>query len=287
MNVLIINIGPFGDVLRTTVLLNVFKNDNIYWLTSVKNIEILNSKSITELFFIENISKNYFKIKYDLIISLNEEYPFRFDVKFDQLIGVYNEKQYTNDSSAWFDMSLISKYGIEKSNILKKNNRKSYNQILIEMINEKWTEQDYVFDYNNNIKNNLRIGLIDTVEGIWKSKRWDKFQELYNLLKNDFKVDFLNMKTNLTEHINDINNCNIIICPDTFGMHAALAMKKNVIALFNSTSPHEIYNYNNKLVKVINPLYDKFFYTKEYNYELSNSIETDLIYKEFLKLIQK
>lgn len=275
MNVLIINLGPHGDVLRTTILLNEFKIDNIYWLTSVRNVDILNSKLIKKLFFIENLSNEYYLINYDLVISLNEEYPFKKDVKYQKLIGVYEDK-YTDDSSEWFNMSLISKYGLEKANNLKKVNKKSYNQILIEMVGGIWNEQKYVFDYEK-IESN-KIGIINTVNGIWKSKKWNGFQELYDKLKNNYDVEFLDFKPTIKEHIKDINRCGLIICPDTFGMHIGIALNKKVITLFNGTSYNEIYDYG-ILIKIISPLYDKYFYCKEYNEELSNSINVDDIIK--------
>jgi heptosyltransferase-2 len=268
VNVLIINIGPHGDVLRTTVLLNEFKHANIYWLTSVRNIDILNSKLIKKLFFIEDIEEEYYNIFYDIVISLNEEYPFEENVKFGKLIGVTKEKKYTDDSSYWFDMSLISKYGKEKADELKKLNMKSHGQILIEMVGGEWNSQEYVFEYEK--RESDKIGIISTVDGIFKGKIWNGF----DILKKNFQVEILEWKPTIKEHIEDINKCGLIICPDTFGMHAAIAMKKKVIALFNCTSPHEIYDYG-RVRKIISPLYEKYFYTKEYSEELSNSISVD------------
>jgi heptosyltransferase-2 len=277
MRVLIINIGPYGDVLRTTVLLNEFKNDSVYWLTSNKNIDILNSKFIKKLFFIEDLSDEYYSIKYDLVISLNEEYPFKEDVKYDKLIGIKNDGTYTDDSAYWFNMSLASKYDKCVANKLKKQNKKSYNQILIEMIGGKWEDQEYIFEYEN-IESN-KIGLISTIDGVFKSKRWNGFNELYEILKNKYDIEFLEWKSSIKEHINDINKCGLIICPDTFGMHAAIAMKKKIITIFNCTSPYEIYGYG-RMKKIVSPLYSKYFYTKEYNEELSNSINVNKIIKQ-------
>lgn len=284
MNVLIINIGPHGDVLRTTILLNQFKHDNIYWLTSVRNKDILNSKLIKKVFFIEDLSHYYNIINYDLVISLNEEYPFDERPLYSKLIGIDKHKTYTVESKYWFNMSLISNYGDSVANKLKKENRISYNQILIEMVGGKWEEQEYVFDYEP-IKSN-KIGLIKTVNGVWKSKQWNGFDELYNLLKKDYDVSFLDIKPTVKEHIDDIYNCGLIVCPDTFGMHIAIALKKKVIALFNSTSPHEIYDYG-RMIKITSPLQDKYFYTKDYNEELCDSIDVSYVYKKIKEFYKR
>lgn len=282
MNVLIINIGPHGDVLRTTILLNEFQHDNIYWLTSVRNIDILNSSLIKKLFFIEDLSQDYFNIHYDIVISLNEEYPFNEDVSFDRMIGIKKDKTYTEDSAYWFDMSLVSKLGVSKANDLKILNKKSYNQIMIEMVGGEWKGQEYVIDYNP-IESNT-IGLIKTVNGIWKSKQWNHFDKLYDLLKKDYDVKFLDIKSSVKEHIEDINSCGIIVCPDTLGMHVAIALKKRVVALFNTTSFREIYDYG-RVVKVASPLYDKYFYKKEYVNEISDSIDLNFVYQVTISLI--
>jgi heptosyltransferase-2 len=283
MNILIINIGPYGDVLRTTILLNEFIGHKVYWLTSIKNKDILVSELIYKKFYIENILSDYYTIYYDIVISLNEEYPFKYDVKCNKLIGIDKNKEYTNDSSYWFDMSLSSKYGKEKANELKMKNRKTYNQIIIEMVGGNWAEQDYVFPFNK-VESN-KIGLIDSVSGIWKSKKWNGFNKLYELLKSDgLNVSFLQRKLTLKEHINDLNDCNLIICPDTFGMHLGIALKKKVISLFNSTSPYEIYDYG-RLYKIVSPVYEKFFYSKEYDENLSNSIDVELVYKKIKEIL--
>lgn len=288
MKILIINIGPYGDVLRTTILLNEFKEDEVYWLTSENNKDILKSKYIKRLFFIENFDYDIFNFYFDKVISLNEEYcDITNNLKYKQLIGVFknvDEIDYTEDSSYWFDMSLISKLGKEKANDLKKDNRLSYNQILIEMVGGKWIEQKYILDVEK--LEGTKIGLIVDVEGIWKSKKWNYFDPLNFALRttDGFEVKNLAMRDNILEHIQDINECDLIVCPDTFGMHIGIALEKKVIALFNSTSPHEIYDYG-KLVKIVSPLYETFFYTKEYNVELSESIKMRKVSEEIKKLL--
>jgi heptosyltransferase-2 len=277
VNILIINLGPHGDVLRTTILLNQFQHDNIYWLTSVRNKDILNSPLIKKVFFVESISIDfeYHLIKYDIVISLNEEHPFKNEVQYNKIIGVKKDRSYTIDSAYWFNMSLISVFGEEEANRLKKKNRKSYNQILIEMVGGTWNEQEYQIDYKP-IESN-KIGLIKSVNGIWRSKKWNGFDELYERLSKDFEVSFLDLKPTVKEHIEDINNCRLIVCPDTLGMHIAIALKKKVVALFNCTSPYEIYDYG-RVTKIVSPLYEEQFYTKECSEELFNSISVDEVY---------
>ena len=287
MKILIINIGPYGDVLRTTILLNEYKNEEVYWMTSKKNKSILKTNLIKKLYFIENINNDIFEINFDLVISLNEEWcDITKSLKYEKLIGVFkreNKIDYTKDSSYWFDMSLVSKLGNEEANRLKKENRLSYNQILIEMIGKKWEEQKYILDIEK--KEGDKIGLIKDVDGVFKSKKWNHFDQLYEKLKKDgYKVEFLEIRNDILEHIKDINDCFLIVCPDTFGMHAGISLEKKIISLFNSTSPHEIYSYNH-VIKIISDFYEKYFYTKDYNKELCNSIDVQEVYETIKRII--
>jgi len=67
-------------------------------------------------------------------------------LKTKKFIGVYfdfkeNKIYYTKESKKWYDMSLISKYGKRMADFLKWKNRKSYQEILFEMIAKNLKER--------------------------------------------------------------------------------------------------------------------------------------------------
>ena len=134
--------------------------------------------------------------------------------------------------------------------------------------------------------NSDKIGIIDIVTGLWPNKSWNGYKELSEKLRLDREnVEFLQIRPSIMGHVEDINNCKVIICGDTFGLHVALALKKKVVALFNCTSPGEIYEYE-RLKKVISPLLDKYFYDKENHEEAKQAISVEEVYsavKEVLK----
>jgi len=293
MKTLIVNLGPPGDVVRTTVLLRALK-DEIYWLTKQKCTDVLLSKKIKRVFIAESESdiKDMKEISFDWTISLNEEIEalnLVKEIKTKKLTGIFlNERNaidYTNDSSYWFDMSLSSKYGKTKADELKARNKKSLPEILIEMIGAKWDCQEYDLNIKpKEIKGT--IGIIKENTGIWPNKRWFYYDALKSELeKEGFKAIFLGIRPTIREHINDINNCELIICGDTLGMHIALALKKKVVALFNCTSPNEVYDYK-RMIKVISPLLHKYFYDKKFSEEAIKAIKIEDV-KEAIKKILK
>lgn len=298
MKNLIVNLGPSGDIVRTTVLLRELKGD-IYWLSKTSCKDLLNSPSIKKVFFIENPSdmKELHALNFDLVLSLNEEaeaLQIVKGLKKRRTIGVYLEGKkvlYTPESAYWFDMSLASVFGKKRADELKWVNRKSLPQILIEMIGKKWQEQEYDLGISGE-KSNLspKIGLIEVVTGKWPNKGWQGYRALAERLKKEKrKYVFLGLRPTLRDHINDLNKCDVVVCGDTLGAHIALALKKQVVVLFNCTSPWEIHGYD-RMTKVISPLLEKYFYTKDYVEEATTAIKLDDVHtaiKDALAALEK
>jgi len=294
MKTLVVNLGPLGDVARTTVILNEIE-DEIYWLGSKKCIDVLKSDKIKRVYFIDEI-KDVNEIKkenFDLVISLNEQIAaleIVRNLKYKKIIGVFLDKNYkidyTPESSYWFDMSLSGKYGKEHADKLKLENRKSYPQIMIEMVGKKWAEQKYNIGFSDEgIEEEYDVGIITEVKGLWPNKAWSGYDELKEILeKEGYKVNILGMREKVLEHMVDIAKCRVIVCGDTFGMHIALALGKKVVGIFNCTSPYEIYDYG-IMEKVVSPMYEEAFYKKEFNQKVISSIKIDEVYKPVKKLL--
>jgi hypothetical protein len=63
-------------------------------------------------------------------------------------------------------------------------------------------------------------------------------------LENDgFKVKIFHQRSHLRDYVDDINECECVVCGDTLAMHSGLALRKRVAAIFTCTSPYEIYDY--------------------------------------------
>jgi heptosyltransferase II len=293
MKTLIIKLGALGDVMRTTVLLNVIDGE-IYWLTKKDAEDLLRSKKIKRRFFVDSGQdvEEMNSIKFDRVISLDEE-PKALDIlkslSYDEIVGIFSDNNgkidYTDDSKYWFDMSLSSKFGKRRADELKKLNRKSVPQILIEMLGFKWKGQEYDLGI---IPRDIskKIGIIKISTGVWQNKQWTGYDTLFHKLKDEgFEVSFLGIRRTIGEHIEDINRCGVVVCGDTLGMHIALALKKKVVALFNCTSPDEIYGYE-RMTKIISPFYDKYFYVKELREEAISAIGVGEVYLAVKKALK-
>jgi heptosyltransferase II len=215
MDILIIKLGAIGDVIRTTAILPGLKEQhkdcNIDWITKIESLDILkNNNMIDNIHSINNDLKEINEKEYDLIINLdddNEACKLATVTKHKEIIGAYleNEKRvYTENSFLWFDMGLISKFGKKKADQLKALNKKTYQEIMYEILDLDYKKQEPILILNeeelrfgkdfaeqNNIdENSIVIGINTGAGGRWKDKRLseeltseliDKLNEIKNV----------------------------------------------------------------------------------------------------------
>lgn len=160
MNMLIIKLGAIGDVIRTTSILPGLKEkypkSKISWLTKKESFDILKNNSLIDvIFLIENPNNGLKKHEFGLVISLDDEdHACRIasEIKGKKLIGAFMEngkKSYTKDSSSWFDMGLISKFGKQNADELKARNKKTYQEIMYSILSLDYKKQEPILALND------------------------------------------------------------------------------------------------------------------------------------------
>lgn len=294
-NILIIKLGAMGDVVRTTPLLHVLEG-NVYWVTHEGSVPLLPQSHIS---YISPIEKAYYlkDVYFDTVICLDDEIEaakLATSVKRRVLIGSYlNDKEqvkYTESSAEWFDLGLISRFGKEEADTLKRKNTKTYQEMLFNMIGRKFNAEEYLINikevkYTTRNKECL-IGIERRAGNRWPMKAWNKYEELSESLEAEgYQTRFLEQREQLFSYIQDINDCDIIVSGDTLTLHLALALKKPNIAIFTCTSPVEIYGYE-RMVKIVSPLLEKYFYKRDYCLEPINAISLETVYDSVKSLVR-
>jgi len=292
-NILIIKNDASGDVVRTTVLLQ-FLSGNIYWITANHNQPLFpdNYPGLTVL-PPEHLPDKIAGIMFDLVINLEEDIKLakmisRLTTK--KIIGVYwkdNKLYYTPESAEWFDMSLISRFGKSRADELKKQNKKSYQEILFSMFGKSFAGETYLIYKNEFLPKpaKKRIGIEKRSGAKWANKSWYGYDELVHILTSEtHELYIFRHRNSLREYLQDIQQCELIICGDTLAMHISLAYKIPCIAIFNCTSPDEIYEYG-ILKKIISPLLPQSFYKQGKSEEVIQSIRVAEVYAEAEKLL--
>ena len=291
----IIKIGATGDVVRTTVLLRLFKNDDITWITAAKNVEVLplHMPNLSRIVAIETIQDSGLLAEhFDYVISLDDDIlcaRLASTLSADSLFGAYCQDEkvvYTPSANEWFDMGLSSRLGKEAADNLKWQNLHSYQEILFRMLGHQFTGEEYC------IREDIAVQLHSKVIGIearagdrWPTKRWDKYTGLADRLKQDgYECIFFKDRATIKEYINDIAGTSLVITGDTLGMHIALALHIPVVTLFTCTSAVEIYGYS-RMEKIVSPQLQAAFYKTEYIPEAIETISVEEVYRATMKLL--
>ncbi len=265
-------ISSLGDVLRTTVILHAFKDDNVTWLVDEKAYPLLeNNPYIKRILIYDTTSVLQLQSeRFDTVINL-EKVPGicaladlvkawrRYGFRFDEIKG--EAEAYDNCSNIF---SLCK--NLNDKRLLKD----SWQETLLKLVNTIWEGQEYILGYQpKTINNYFNVGLNWEVGNKWPNKSWSisNWNSLIEMMteNTDFPYTYSKQEglNSIYEYIDWINSCKLIVTNDSLGLHIALALRKQVIVLYGPTNPNETYFYNRATV-----LYP------EINYTNSNKVYT-------------
>ncbi|MBS3126405.1 glycosyltransferase family 9 protein [Candidatus Woesearchaeota archaeon] len=292
MNILIIKLGAAGDVLRTTSVLEGLKEKHkpskIAWLTNPFSSDLLKGNPFLDSVFMPSDSGTLRNVQWDWIINLDDDEKacqIASELKPKKITGAWlkeGKRAYTEDSRQWFDMGLISRFGKQKADELKKANKKTHQQILGEMLKIEMSEpvlalkkEDIAFADAFAKKNGIKkgdkvIGINTGAGGRWQDKKLsiDKTAEVIDRLNEDGKCKLIlfggpeeeerNRKiigrvssqlidagchNTLMQFAALVNLCSVLVTSDSLAMHIGIALKKRAVAFFGPTSSAEIEMY--------------------------------------------
>lgn len=291
MRTLIVKLGAIGDVVRTTALLRVIEGD-IDWLTSDSNAIILENIHKIKKVIPFSSAKALYGNDYDLIINLEETQEIAelvSQLRHKEIFGVYCNKSgqitYTENSRFWFDLSVISQYGITKANELKMYNRRSYQELIFEGLGFKFNGERYYLP--EAVKTNLKgdIAIASKGGSVWPMKNWAYFDKFKNQLqKQGYIANYLPFRESLLEHIGDIQNHRVLVSGDSLPMHISLGSGIPCLTIFICTSPWEIYGYGLQK-KIVSPLLEDFFYRRDFDLKATTSISEKQVLDELCVMI--
>lgn len=267
--VLIVKCGAAGDVVRTTTLLHPFADWQIDWLVAKENRALLPESRIRTIY---DEPSQLPKLTYDLVINLEDDTAYVHEVmrrvRFRKLFGAdcapNGHLVYTEDSKGWFDMGLISRYGLAHANELKYQNHRSYQEILFEGLGLVFRGEPYVMPDALPVSSlEGDIAVAPTAGKRWPMKNWAYIDDLVEELSRSYRVNVLPTRPTLLDHIADINNHAFLIAPDSLPMHLAIGLHKPCLAIFPCTSPWEIFDYG-LLTKIVSPKLKQYFFGKKF-----------------------
>jgi heptosyltransferase-2 len=257
---LIIKLGAMGDVLRTTTILRVLDGP-VTWVTRPASLPLLeNIPRIAELVPLEAAAERLAGRHFALAACLDDE-PEACRLlecaSWDRHVGARLQDgrvAYGDAARPWYDMGLVSRFGKERADELKRSNERSYQEHLFAMFGYTFRGEDYLFGYAPRAASRRRVGIEMRADPRWQWKRWGRYPELIEALRADgLEVFVFEQRADLREFIGDVNSCGVVVTGDTLTMHVALALHKQVIAVFGPTSAPEIHDYG-RLTKIVSPI---------------------------------
>jgi len=243
----------YGEVLRTTCILYLFKDDYVTWVSDesafplLKDNPFINRLLRLDFLTLPQLEQEYF----DTVINLEKtagicaftrkidawkKYGFRFDPR-------------TGEVKAHDKATEVLSLGTDYES--KRQNKKTAQELLFEMVGEKWNGEEYILGYTPKSKELYDVGL-NTQVGLkwptkaWSMKKWDDLEE--RLITAGLKVTRQDKQAkeileNLYSYMDWINSSKMIVSNDSLGLHLGIAMKKKVLGLFGATPHREVHFY--------------------------------------------
>lgn len=292
MNTLIVKLGATGDVVRTTPLLRRLPGQ-ITWLSAARNSSLLRNLRDNLRCVPWDERDSLRSLCFDLVINLEDDFETNFflqGVKARQWFGAFLNSSglpcYTEDSRAWFDLSLISKYGRVEADKLKLQNRRTYQELIYDGLGLFFNGDTYLLPDAPETGLAGDIAIATEAGLVWPMKNWAFYDDLKEELEaRGLLVNLLPRRPTLLEHLADVRGHRCLVSGDSLPMHLALGAGRKCVSLFTCTSPWEIYDYGLQK-KIVSPLLDEFFYKRDFDPRAVTAIGLDQVLEAVLAQVR-
>lgn len=238
-------ITSLGDVLRSTVLLHLYKDTHVTWLIDEISFPLLKGNPYIQRILSYDITSvlQLQSERFDTVINLEKvpglcafsdslkawrRYGFRFDPENGVALAY-------DGTQRILDICMDPNY--------KKTAKKYWEEVLFEMVGAKWSGEGYILGYKPKSPITYDIGFNYDVGKKWPNKAWpaEYWKELEKRIGNKYVISWQQGLKDIEEYFEWINSCRVFVTNDSLGLHVACALKKKVIALFGPTLASEIY----------------------------------------------
>ena len=288
LHILIIKLGAMGDVVRTSYAVNALATAlgpglRVTWVTEPGCFDLLRFNPYVHAIIDADQLKRRSMGTIEKVFSLDDELAsagLALELKAKKLIGAYLENgsvTYTEDSSSWFDMGLISRLGKVRADRLKRENVRSHANIFEQMfgipavmprffgsatLERDWTLRrdgiEKVVGFNlfagkrwpsKEMPKSEAIRLLQAVSA-YLAKRYLRFRlalfcdESTRPKIKDYligpEVEVWDCSPSVLEFAAAIRACDYVFSTDSLGLHLAISQRVPNLSFFAPTSAQEI-----------------------------------------------
>lgn len=254
------SVTSLGDVLRTTVILYPFAQDDVTWLVDEHAYPLLEGNPYIRRILTYNLTSvlQLSHERFDTVINLEKvpgvcaladsiaawrRYGFRFDAQH-------------GTAEAYDGCEKV--VSLCRNDDLKRAHTGSWQESLLQIVGTHWEGQEYILGYRPKTVEQHDVGLNWAVGSKWPNKAWPavRWEELKMLLAaRGISYSPQQGMDNLHDYIDWINSCRLLVTNDSLGLHIALALRKKVVVMYGPTNPNETYFYGR--AEVLYPSVDR------------------------------
>jgi len=237
--------ASLGDVLRTTVILHFFKGDEVSWLVDEKAAGLLADNPFISrvLTYDAGSFARLTQEKFDVVINLEKLPEICLLAESIECVTYLGFRIGHGGGAADEATRRLTELALNTDK--RRQSRECWQKILADALGEVWDGQPYVLGYRPTTPVRYDVGFNWATGSKWTNKAWNEenWRALDTLLKDTCSVSWQRGLSSISEYVDWINSCRLLVTSDSLGLHIALALGKRVVALFGPTSPHEIYFY--------------------------------------------
>lgn len=233
-----------GDVLRTTVLLHLFRQDHVTWLTDPAAVPLLDANPFIDrlLTLDDHGSSRIFGQRFDLIVNLERSTDLcrRLDGVDKTLhfgFGWEPEKGVVGAPDNYGE-DLVLSNGRKNG----ERDRREWGEVLYSTLGARWKGQSYVLGTGGPTVADHDIGFNRFVGGKWPVKSWplSHWEALENLLEGRYSISHQQHLDDLRGYLDWLGRCRFIITSDSLGLHLGIALGRKVLALMGPTPVYRL-----------------------------------------------
>jgi heptosyltransferase-2 len=235
------------SVLRSTVLLNHFKSDDVMWVTTATALPLVAGLPGVSraLVYDALVSLGLTRESFDLVVNLEPSWEFcalAESAKADKRFG------FALDASGTEVVALPGAeraFAFEFSPVARRKETRPYQQLLYEIIGRDWQGEPYLLGCRPGSREEFDVGFNMSGGRTYPNKTWplSRWGQLGDLLVGKYSVSCQQSPHDLLEYIDWLNSCRTVVSADTLGLYLALALGKKAVGLFGPTSAAQCSTY--------------------------------------------
>lgn len=221
----------FGDVLRATPILHLFRDQEVHWLTDIKAVPLLYGlKEISKIHLVNTLDvlglETY---QWDKIVNLESsrgacQLAKKLMQPHSKFVGYYYDREEIRISTPY--------------------SGSNWSEKLFSLFGETWKGQPLLLSHRSLKKEKGLVFLNRAVGPKLPEKKWDGWDKL------ESNITYIGLKTCsqkslvIEDFVDEIYRSEFMISTDSLGLHIAIALGIPVLGLFGPSSAVEVAGIN-------------------------------------------